>query len=883
MHWIGEAWRRLRMLVGGEKFARELDEEMRAHRETKERALLADGMSEEEARYRAAREFGNATWLQEESRGRWGWNWLEDLAQDFAFGARGLRKSPGFTATAVITLILGIGATTAIFSVVNTVLLQPLGYAEPARVVRIEEKHEGFDNVAFSYATYRDLAKGKYQALAAIAGYRPWSFNVTGDGEPEQVDGAMVSANMFSTLGATPEIGRGFTDDEQRASAGVVVLSYGLWKRRFGGDAGVIGKMIRVSDAPHEIIGVMPERFEFPDKTLWLAGSGTAGLWTPLVIEGSLANNRKSHLVKAIGRLAPSVRLEVAQAELDGLAQRIGEQYPGVDPGMGIGVWNLKQRMTSKVRPALLVLLGAVGLMVLAACANVANLVLMRNTGRARELAVRAALGAGRVRLLRQSLVESLLLGLAGGLGGVLPAFWSVKLIAALGPQDVPRLNAVQVDGRVLAFAMGLSVLTAMVFGGIPAAQACWTDPNESLKEGTKGTTSVQGTRLRAAMVVAEMALALMLLAGGGLLVNSFVRLSHVSTGFDESHLLTMSIFLSPSQYANRQNAIAPFLGSLAERARAVPGVVSAGIVSSLPMKGGVGTDFQIVGRPPTNEANPEADVRIADENYFSTMRIPLLRGRWFNTFDTESSAKVMVINNSMAQQYWPNENPIGQRVTMLNWGPPLTGEIVGVVGDVKDTLDQPAGSWFYWPERQFPSIFASLVVRTAGNPLDVAAGVKAAVWSVDRNQSVAAVQTMEEVRTESVGRRRMQTVLLGVFAGLGLLMAMVGIYGVMAYSVSARAREIGIRMALGANGSAVRKLILGEGLYWTAIGTGLGLAGAVALAGVLSSLLFGVSPRDPWTLLCATLLLAGVAMMACYVPARRAMNVDPMKTLRAE
>jgi len=883
MAWLGEVWRRLEMLVRRGKFERELEEEMRTHREFKKRGILERGESDAEARHRVEREFGNATWLREESRAHWGGTWLEDALKDFAFGARGLRRSPGFTVTAGITLILGIGATTTIFSVVNTVLLRPLRFGEPAQLVRIEEKHEGWDSVAFSYATYRDLAAGKYRALAAVAGYRPWSFNVTGEEEPEQVDGAFVSWNFFSTLGVRPELGREFTAEEQLNGAGVVVLSYALWQQRFGGDPKMIGKTIRVNDAPHEIVGVMPASFDFPDKTTWLAGTGAVAIWTPLDTESYLASNRKSHLIKVIGRLAPGASLKAAQAELHGLAHTVAEQYPGVDPGMGIGVWNLQQRMTSLVRPALLVLLGAVGLMVLAACANVANLVLMRNTGRARELAVRAALGASRARLLRQSFAESALLGLAGGIGGVILAFWSVKLIALLGPQDVPRLNEVRVDGGVLAFAFGLSMFTTVLFGAMPAIQACWTDPNESLKEGSKGTTSVKGTRLRGSLVMAETALAVILLAGGGLLINSFVRLSRVSPGFDESHLLTMSIFLSPSRYMGRQAAIAPFLETVTERVRAAPGVVSAGIVSSLPVSGGVSTDFQIVGRPPAGETNPEADVRIVDDNYFSTMRIPLLRGRWFNAFDTESRPKVIVINSTMAQQYWPNEDPIGKRVTMLNWGPPLTGEIVGVVGDVKDELDRPAGSWFYWPERQFPQIFAALVVRAAGNPMDLAASVKAAVWSVDSNQSVAAIQTMEQRVADSTARPRMQTVLVGGFAGLALLIAIVGIYGVMAYSVSSRGREIGIRMALGADRRAVRNLVLAEGMRWTGAGIALGLAGAMALAGVLSTLLFGVTARDPITLAGVTLLLVAVAMAASYLPARRAMGMDPMRTLRAE
>jgi predicted permease len=874
---------RLKVLFHGDKFRAELEEEMRLHHDLKMRELRTAGVADAELNYATRRAFGNATVFSEQSREHWGWNWFGDLARDCRFAVRGLRSNPGFTLVAVLTLVLGIGASTAIFSVVNTVLLRPLNFENPATLVRLEEKHEGFEHVAFSYATYIDLSLARSRSLASVAGYRPWSYNLTDDGDPEQVDGAMVSANIFAVLGAAPELGRAFTSAEQREGADhVVMISYALWKQRFAGDPGIIGRVIRVNDTPHQVLGVMPRSFEFPDRTVWLAGSGTAQLWTPLVTQGYLAANRKSHLIKVIGRLADGMSLAAAESELDGLAQHIARQYPGVDPGMGIGLWNLQQRMTSEVRPALLVLLGAVGLMVLAACANVANLVLMRNSARAREFAVRAALGAGQARLLRQSLVESALLGLVGGAGGVLVAFWSVKLIAALGPQDVPRLSQVRVDGYVLGFALVVSSLSAITFGAFPAASACATDPNESLKEGAKGTTSVRVGRLRAMLVVAEIAVAVVLLAGGAVLANSFVRISRVSPGFDRDHLLTMSLFLSPSRYANRQNDIAPFLSEVVSRVRALPGVTSAGVVNNLPILGGVGTDFHIVGRPDDGQY-PEADVRIADENYLSTMRIPLLRGRWFNIFDTESSPKVMVINSSMAQSFWPGQDPIGKQVTMLNWGPPLTGEIVGVIGDVKDALEAPAGNWFYWPERQFPSIFAALVVRTAGRPLDYASGVKAAVWSVDPQQSVAAVQTMDQVISESTARRRMQAVLINIFSALALLIALVGTYGVVAYSVSRRSREIGIRMALGADRQNVRNLLLREGLRWVLVGAALGIAGALALGGALKGLLYGITAHDPLTLAGVTLLVSAVALLACYVPARRAMNLEPNKILREQ
>jgi predicted permease len=442
---FGEFWRRLRTLFHSRRFQSELDEEMRFHREMKEKEFRDRGEDSEQARFAANRAFGNATALRERSGEAWGWLWLEDLRRDVIYAARDLRRNPGFALTAVITLLLGIGATTAIFSVVNTVLLQPLDYQDPRSLVRLQEKHEGFDDVAFTYATYIDVAEAHWHSLAAVAGYRPWSFNLTGDGDPEQVDGSMVSANLFAVLGTAPQLGRSFTPAEQKEGADrVVILSYALWKGRFASDPGIIGKAIRVNDVPHEVVGVMPASFEFPDKTVWLAGTGVSQVWTPLVIDSYLAANRKSHLVKAIGRLAPGSSLEGAESELQAFAKRLNEQYPGVDPEMGMGAWNLQQHMTARVRPALLVLLGAVTLMVFAACSNVANLVLMRNTARAREFAVRAALGAGQARLLRQSLVESVLLGVIGGGGGVLVAFWSIRGIAVLGPEDIPRLSPVR-------------------------------------------------------------------------------------------------------------------------------------------------------------------------------------------------------------------------------------------------------------------------------------------------------------------------------------------------------------------------------------------------------------------------------------------------------
>jgi putative ABC transport system permease protein len=873
MNKAGEVWRRIAMLLRRDDAAQGLDDEMRLHREMKERELIADGMEADEARHEAARAFGNLTLLSERGREAWGWRWLEDLAQDCGFAIRGLRKSPGYTATAVVTLILGIGATTAIFSVVNTVLLRPLPYADPARLVRIEENHDGATN--FSFANYLDLRALQLKAIERLGVYRPWTFNVSGGAEPAQVEGAMISADLFDALGLAPELGRGFMDDEQRDGAdNVAVLSNGLWQRQFGSDPSVVGKTIRVSDVPHVIVGVMPAGFEFPQG---------ARIYTPLVIGSEIRKNRRSHLLHVVGRLRAGATATHAEAELRSFVEAVMKENPGVDTGFQVAVGGLHERITAPVRPALLVLLGAVGLVLLTACANVANLVLMRNTTRVREFAVRAALGAAHGRLLRQCLAESAVLGLVGATGGVLLAIWCVKLIVAFGPGGVPRLDEVRVDGIVLAFAAGLSLMTAMVFGAVPAVEASRTDPNSALKEGARGSSSGRSGRLRGALVVAEIALALMLLAGSGLLINSFVRLSKVWPGYDEKNLLTANLFLSPTRYQDAR--IAPFFEQLLERVRTIPGVEAAAVVNTLPLSRGAATDFVVEGRPaPAPGDEPSADIRVIAGDYFSTLRIPLLRGRWFEPRDTENSTRVMVINRGMAVQYWPGENPIGKRVTMMDWGPPLTGEIVGVVGDVKaDSLDAPVGYTIYWPERQFPSIFDNLVVRTTRDPVQVATALKVAVHAFDPDLPVASIATMEERLATSVKPRRVQTVLLGVFATLALSMAIVGIYGVMAYSVSGRRREIGIRMALGADASAVRNLVLREGLLWAALGTTLGLAAALAMASVLSSLLYGVAPRDPATMVGVTLLLVIVAMLACYLPARRAAKLDAMKTLRAE
>jgi putative ABC transport system permease protein len=764
--------------------------------------------------------------------------------------------------------------------------LRPLPYAAPDRLVQVQENHVdggGFPGTAFaenfSYANWLDLEAARPKSLEAVGAYRPWTFNVSRGSsrtgaEPVQADGAMISPGLFAVLGATPELGRGFTSDEQQPSAAnVAILSYGLWQSQFGGDPGALGKTLNVSDVPHVIVGVMPAGFDFPNE---------ARIWTPLV-KDELRTNRKSHLLGVIGRLEPPASRDQAESELHAFADGVQEQNPGVDPGFRVTVRNLHERITAPVRPALLVLLGAVGLLLLAACANVANLVAMRNTTRVREFAVRAALGAGHGRLLRQCFAESALLGLAGATGGVLLTVWCMKAVVVFGPKDVPRLMDVRADGTVLAFAVVLSLLTAMIFGVVPALAASRTDPNDALKEGTKETTSVRGAKLRGALVMAEIALALMLLSGGGLLMNSFVRLSRVWPGFDARNVLTANLFLPDSRYAAKQ--VAPFFNRVLERVRAIPGVESAGVVNTLPLSGGAATDFIVEGQAkPKKGEEPSADIRVVAGDYFTAMRIPLLRGRWFDGHDSDTSVKVMVINETMAEKFWPGENPLGRRVTMYDWGPPMTGEVVGVAGNVKSgALNAEPVYMIYWPEPQFPSIFNNIVVRTSGDPMRLASSLKTAVWSVDRDLPVANIETMEGRLQNAVGPQRVQTTVLCAFALLALLIATIGIYGAMAYSVGGRLREIAVRVALGAGPSAVRGIVLNEGLRWAGAGIAIGLAGALMLGGLLSSLLYGVAGRDPVTLGTASVMLLAVATAACYLPARRATRVDPMVALRHE
>jgi len=802
---------------------------------------------------------------------------VKDIWRDFRYALRALAKNKGFTSVALLTLALGMGATTAIFSVVNAVLLKPLPFAQPERLIKLEERHSDWASPEFTYANFADIAKNT-RTLEKLGAYRSWLFTLSGEGEPENVDGYRVSAEFFAALGVSPQLGRTFLPEENRPGNGdVAVLSNGLWKRRFGSDPHIIGKTCKINGTPSRIVGVMPASFRFPE--------GSA-LWTPLALDDTLLTNRRAHLYTVISRIKPLATLAQARSETQTLAKAIDEENKGVDPNWTAYPSPFQERLVAPVRLPILLLFCAVGFVLLIACANVANLLLARAAGRSKEIGVRIALGAGKGRILGQLLTESIVLALIGSGLGLLVANFALRAIIQLSPGDVPRLQDVSIDWRVLGFTLLVTALTGVLFGVAPALQAFKVDLQNSLRESRRTSLSAAQLRLRSALVISEIALALVLLAGAGLLTNSFVRLLRVPLGFNPRNVLTLQLFLPEATESAADTRSAQTLSAILEKVRTVPGVHFASVVNSLPIAGGVGTDFAIVGRPPVKpEDAPSADIRVIDAAYLRTMQIPLLHGREFSERDSAAAPKAMLINQTMADKFWPGQDPVGSHVTMLDWGPPLTGEVVGVVGDVKPNGPQePVGSMIYWPYPQFPSLFNYLVVRaTSGDPLSVLAGIKAQVRAVNPEQPVSQIRTMEQVLGESLAQRRFSLTLIGIFAGLSVLLAAIGVAGVMAFLVAQRTQELGIRMALGAQRSDVFGLVLRQGLRMTFFGMLIGLAGAFGLTRLLAGMLYGVKPGDPLTFVLVSTFLIGVAVVACWLPARSATRVDPMIALRYE
>lgn len=862
-----------------DEFARELEEHLALLTEQN----ISRGMTAEEARRMARVRLGGTTQLREIHREQNGWLAAETVWRDVRYALRTLRKSPGFTLVCVLTLGLGIGASIAIFSVVNGVLLRPLPYPNHERLVRIGEKHPGngcglcgnFGNA--TYANFNDLERAA-STVENISAFREWSFNLTSDGEPEQVPGALVSGNFFAALGSKPVVGRMIApkDDAPGADNHVVVLSYALWQRRFGADGGVVGKTLRINAESYRVLGVMPRGFDYPEKS---------EVWCPLVPRGEFRDNRRAHLLTIVADLRSGRTISNAQAEISAIGERIEKQNAREDPDMVLATVSLKKSMVAPVQPALVVLVFAVGLLLVMACANLANLLLARAAGREKEFSLRTALGAVRLRLVRQLLTESFVLAMLGAVLGLGIAAWSLQFIAALDSQDLPRFGEISMDWRVLEFTLLVSWLSVLFFGLAPALSGTKADLNTSLKEGAGISLGASRRGASRALMVTQFALAVVLLVGAGLLGNSFVRLLRVNPGFNPSGVLAAQLFFSPTEYPEGDVRGALVLQQMLQHVGSIPGVRSAGLVTALPITGGASTDFIIEGRPlpPAND-EPSADIRSADAAYFRTMGIPLLAGREFTEADNSTAGRVMVVNQTMARQYWPNDSPIGQHVTMKDWGPPLTGEIVGVVGDVKTNgLDEAVGPMIYWPHFQFPELFNTIVVRSDGEPLRLLPAVKAAIWAVNKNQAISKIETMEQVLSESLARRRLYMILLGVFAAAALLLAGVGIYGVVSYSVSQRIREMGIRIAIGAERGDVLRLVLGHGAKVALLGIVIGIAAAMGLTRLMTSLLFGVSATDPLTFVGVASLLALMALGASFLPARRAMRVDPMVALRHE
>jgi putative ABC transport system permease protein len=801
-------------------------------------------------------------------------NWLQDVRYSF----RKLSQSLGITAIAVLALGLGIGANSAIFSVVNTTLLRPLPFKDPDQLVMVWENNlkKGVNQIALSPANYADF-RDQSQSFSAMAAMRPANFTVTGGDEPERVPGAMVTPNLFTLFDVRTVVGRAFLPEEaQPGSDAVVLISHGLWQRRFASDANVVGRQLKINGRDYQVVGVVPPDFRLSQR---------ADLWTPLALGPKEAVDRAVGSLAVIGRLKPGVSVERAESEMSAIAGHLREQYPDTNADHGIRLVSLHEQLVGDIRLALFVLLGSVGFVLLIACVNVANLLMARAASRQKEMALRTALGASRWRLARQLLTESVMLAISGGILGLFIAYGGIGLLVAGIPDSIPRAQESGIDLRVLAFTLGVSVLMGIVFGLAPALQGSKANLNETLKEGGRSASAGSGgRRLRGILVVAETALALVLLVCAGLMIQSFVRLQEVDPGFNPSGLLTMQMTLPPSKYAEPHQQTA-FYDDLLERVRNTPGVQSAGLVTTLPLSGAnnIVTSFVIEGSAAASPGQDlTADYRVTSPDYFRTMGIPVQRGAIFTRQDTAQSPPKAVINETMARRYFASQEPVGSRITVDVPPKLVTFQIVGVVGDVRHFgLDRDAKPEFYVSYLQQPWPAMTLAAKVGGDPLKMAPAVRGKVIEVDKDQPVFNVRDMNQIMAESVAQPRLTMFVLGLFAAVALLLAGMGVYGVMAYSVTQRKHEMGLRMALGARPSHILKLVVRQGMLLTLIGVVIGLALAIAATRLLSSLLYGVSATDPLTFVSVSLVLSLVALLACYLPARRAMRVDPIIALR--
>lgn len=802
---------------------------------------------------------------------------MQTLLHDLRYGARMLVKQPVFTLIAVVTLALGIGANTAIFSVVNSVLLRPLPFHEPERLVMIHETNlPRFPEFSVAPGNFLDWQKQNtsFERLIAING----TVNIlTGTDEPRRLMGARVSDGFFATLGVAPQLGRTFLSEEDQVGRDkVVVISHGLWQRAFGGNPGIVNQIITLDGQSQTVIGVMPAGFYFVTNEI--------DLWKPMAFTPQETQNYGGHSLFVFGQRKTNVTLAQASADLSAIAQRLTEKYPETNSGWNVKLMPMQEYTVRAIKPALWVLLAAVGCVLLIACVNVANLLLTRAAGRQKELTIRSALGAGRGRIVRQLLTESLLLSLVGGTMGLLLAYWGVELLLSLAPANLPRISEVTLDNRVLLFTAATTLLTGFLFGLLPAWQAARLHLNETLKEGGRNATTGREFT-RGTLVVLEVASALVLLVAAGLMMKSFWRLLQVNPGFTAEHALTLSIEL-PEQKYSQDPQRAAFFQQLLTRVRALPEVRAAGATSKLPLRGDFVLGFEIKEHPPSTYMEGQAtNFAAVDADYLRAMGILLLRGRWFTERDNADAPKVAVINETMAQKLFANEDPIGKHLTVDNRDKnPTWFEIIGVVGDVKEYgLNRKTPLQSYEPFLQQTFSAMTLVVRTTGEPTQVTRTIRNELRQVDAAQPLGEILTLEQVVATSVVSQRFAVLLLGVFSGVALLLAASGIYGVLSYVVTRRTNEIGIRMALGAQTRDVLRLVIGRGMKLTGTGIVVGLLAALGLTRYLADLLFEVPPTDPWTFLAIALLLAGVAFLACWLPARRATKVDPLIALRCE
>jgi putative ABC transport system permease protein len=818
---------------------------------------------------------------------------MRGFIQDLRYGMRMLLKNPVFTGVAIFTLALGIGANSAIFSVINTVLFRELPYEKPEQLVLLWGNNPRAQlasrELPTSVGNFLDW-RAQNQVFEQLAAFRAWPFIVTGDNKPERIWGARVSGNLFQLLGIKPALGRDFLPEEDAAGGTpVVVISHGLWQRRFGSDPSIIGKNLTVDGKSYMMVGVAPPDFGFPQAAgmpALLRFPEHTDLWMPLAFSDKEKVNRTTNNLAVIGRLKPSATIEQAQADMGNIVNQLRQQYES-NKDLNVSVVSLHEQMVRQSRPTLYILLAAVAFVLLIACANVANLLLGRAAARQREVGIRVALGANRSRLIQQLLTESLLLSVSGGLLGLLLGVWGYSVLVSLSPPGLLYTKEVGIDLRVLGFTLLLSILTGIIFGLVPALQTSKTDVQGVLKEGARGSTGGRSrNRFRSWLVISEVALALMLLIGAGLLINSFLRLQKTNLGFSPKNVLTMEImlpFLPPSPYAEDEQRMANFFTSALDRIASVPGVTSAGAVTALPLSGGVqSAKFTVREHPaPAPGQEPSAQYAIITPDFFRTIEAPLIRGRAFNNQDTAKAAPVIIINEACARSLWPNEDAVGKHLS-IGFEQSVTREIVGVVGDTKQSdIGTPAKPAMYLPHEQSPTPLMTMVVRTTSDPAALSAAVRSQISNVDKDVPVSNISTMEQIVATSVAPRSFNMVLLTIFAVVALLLAAVGIYGVMSYSVTQRTHELGLRMALGARPSDVLKLVIKQGMMLALIGVAIGLIGAFILMRMMSSLLYGIDASDPLTFGLIAGLLSLVAFAACYFPARRATKVDPMIALR--